>query len=64
MPLSHDQVRAMAAAVDLTIPQADLPTVTSRLNGLLTSMQEIERDLGAAMDEVEPVPPMFDMDSE
>ena len=59
MKLTREQVQALAAAVDLTIPEKDLDNVTNRTSALLSAMDEIERDLGAEMDEVEPVPPVF-----
>jgi hypothetical protein len=59
MDLSGEQIRAMAAAVDLDIPQADLLNVTLRLSSMLTAMKEIERELGAEMDRTEPIPPVF-----
>lgn len=59
MELSVEQVRAMAAAVDLDIPEADLRNVTLRLSSMLTAMEAIERELGAAMDRTEPIPPVY-----
>jgi hypothetical protein len=59
MKLTREQVRVLAAAVDLTIPEKDLDNVTIRTSALLTAMDEIERDLGNEMDEVDPVPPVF-----
>jgi hypothetical protein len=59
MKLTREQVQALAAAVDLTIPEKDLDNVTNRTSALLSAMDEIERDLGAEMDDVEPVPPVF-----
>jgi len=59
MQLTKQQVREMAGAIDLEIPEADLENVRLRLTALLTSMEEIERELGAAMDRTEPVPPVY-----
>ena len=59
MLLTKQQVREMAGAIDLEIPEADLENVRLRLTALLTSMEEIERELGAAMDRTEPVPPVY-----
>lgn len=59
MKLTREQVRALAAAVDLTIPEKDLDNVTLRTSALLSAMDEIEKDLGEKMDEVDPVPPVF-----
>ncbi len=59
MELTTDQVRGMARAIGLEIPDADLTSVALRLSGLLTFMEEIERDIGDRMDEVDPVPPVY-----
>lgn len=59
MKLDQNEVRTLAAAVGLDIPDADLPNVTLRVSALLAAMATMERELGAAMDAVEPVPPVF-----
>lgn len=59
MNLDRSQLLAMAHAVSLEIPEIDLENVRLRLSGLLTEMETIERELGAAMDAVEPVPPVY-----
>ena len=60
MELSKEQVIAMAKAVSLEIPAADLENVRLRLSALLTEMEAIERELGAEMDKVEPLPPVYE----
>jgi hypothetical protein len=52
-------VKTLAAAVSLQIPEEDLDNVTIRLGSLLAEMESIEAELGAEMDRVEPVPPVF-----
>lgn len=59
MKLTREQVQVLAAAVDLKIPDKDLDDITNRVSALLASMAEIERELGAEMDKVEPIPPVF-----
>jgi hypothetical protein len=59
MKLTRDQTKVLAAAVGLEIPEEDLDNVTLRVSALLESMAQIEADLGAEMDTVEPVPPVF-----
>ena len=59
MELTREQLVAMAHAVSLEIPEADLENVRLRLSALLTEMEAIERELGAEMDKVDPVPPVF-----
>ena len=64
MKLTREQVRTLAAAVDLAIPEEDLDNVTIRVSALLTEMEKIEAELGEAMDAVEPVPPVFPAESD
>jgi hypothetical protein len=59
MNITKDQLIAMAEAISLRIPEADLENVRLRLSGLLTEMEAIERELGAEMDAVDPVPPVY-----
>lgn len=59
MSLTRDQVRVLAAAVDLEIPEKDLDNVTIRVAALLSAMERIEAELGEQMDSVEPLPPVF-----
>lgn len=59
MELTREQVRAMADAIGLDIPEADLNSVMLRLSAALTAMEGIERELGAQMDRTEPIPPVF-----
>jgi len=59
MKLTPEQTRTLAAAVGLDIPEADLENVTLRTSALLASMARMEAELGAEMDAVEPVPPVF-----
>ena len=59
MNLDRSQLLAMAQAVSLEIPESDVENVRLRLSGLLTEMEAIERELGARMDAVEPVPPVY-----
>ena len=59
MDLSRDQVIAMAALINLHVPEADLENVRLRLSSLLTSMDQIERELGPEMEKNEPVPPVY-----
>jgi hypothetical protein len=57
--LTREQVKALAVAVDLEIPEKDLDNVTIRVASLLTAMEQIEAELGDAMNKVEPLPPVF-----
>jgi hypothetical protein len=59
MKLTRDQVKLLAAAVDLRIPDEDLDNVTIRVSALLSAMDQIEVELSEEMSRVEPVPPVF-----
>lgn len=57
--LTREQTQALALIAGLDIPEQDLDNVTLRLSALLESMDGIEAELGAEMDAVEPLPPVF-----
>ena len=59
MKFTREQVRALAAAIDLPIPEEDLDNVTIRVSSLLSAMEAIEAELGEQMNAVEPLPPVF-----
>jgi len=59
MKLTREQVKLLAATVDLRIPDEDLDNVTIRVAALLAEMERIEAELGEEMNRVEPVPPVF-----
>ncbi|MDB5923797.1 MAG: hypothetical protein JWN13_2733 [Betaproteobacteria bacterium] len=59
MELTKEQLIALAQTISLEIPESDLENVRVRLTTLLTEMEGIERELGAEMDTVEPVPPVY-----
>lgn len=59
MELDRGHVKIMASLVGLAIPESDLDAIAIRLGELLTTMEAIEHELGAEMDRVDPVPPVF-----
>ena len=59
MKISREQLEALAAAVDLEIPEQDFENVRIRVQSLLSAMEAIEAELGERMDAVEPLPPVF-----
>ena len=59
MKLTRDQVKVLATAVNLEIPEQDLDNVTIRVAALLSAMENIEAELGQDMDAIEPLPPVF-----
>jgi hypothetical protein len=58
MTLDSALVRSMGEMIGLDIPESDLDAITIRLGELLSAMDEIEHELGAEMDRVEPIPPV------
>ena len=58
-PLTAQQLREMAGLLGLSIPDSDIENVRLRLSTLLAAMEEIERALGAEMNRVDPVPPVY-----
>jgi len=59
MKLTQDDIRNMSRAIDLNIPEGDLNTIALRLSAMLSVMEEIEKELGDEMDEIEPIPPVY-----
>ena len=59
MELDREHVRSMARLIGFDIPEPELEPIAIRLSELLSAMDEIERELGAEMDRVDPVPPVF-----
>jgi hypothetical protein len=59
MKLTQHDIRNLAKTIDLDIPDGDLNTVALRLSGLLSLMDQIEKELGDEMDKVDPVPPVY-----
>jgi len=59
MKLTQDDIRNMSRAIDLNIPDADLNTIALRLSAMLSVMEEIEKELGDEMDDIEPIPPVY-----
>jgi aspartyl-tRNA(Asn)/glutamyl-tRNA(Gln) amidotransferase subunit A len=52
-------VRARAGAIGLEIPDGDLNDIAIRFDALVEAMETIEGALGAEMDKVDPIPPVF-----
>ena len=59
MNLTEDDIRNMSRAINLNIPKSDLNTIALRLSALLSVMEEVEKDFGPEMDEVDPIPPVY-----
>ena len=59
MKLTEDDIRNMSRVINLDIPDSDLNTIALRLSALLSVMEEVEKDLGPEMDEVDPIPPVY-----
>ena len=59
MNLTEDDIHNMSRAINLNIPESDLNTIALRLSALLSVMEEVEKDFGPEMDEVDPIPPVY-----
>lgn len=59
MDLTKDDVRNLAKAINLDIPEDDLNTVALRLSSVLDLMKMIEEEIGEEMDKVDPIPPVY-----
>ena len=59
MELDRNDVQTLASVVGLAIPESDLEPIAIRLGELLTAMETIEQELGAEMDGVDPILPVF-----
>lgn len=59
MTLSHDDIRVMARAVGLTLPDSDLADVAARTNALLQAVADVEAAFGDQFDAYEPIPPVL-----
>ena len=59
MKLTENDIRNMSRAINLDIPDSDLNTVAVRLSAILSVMEEVEKDFGQEMDEVDPIPPVY-----
>ncbi len=59
MKFTREEVRVLAGAIGLDIPDEDIENVALRLSALFAAMQSVEAELGGAMDAVDPIPPVF-----
>lgn len=57
--LTKDDVRNLAKAINLDIPDDDLNTIALRLSSALSLMEQIEAEMGEEMDKVDPIPPVY-----
>lgn len=59
MQVTTDQARAMLQMQKLAPPESDIEEIALRLSTWLTALEEIEAELGEAMNGVDPIPPVF-----
>lgn len=59
MEVDRTRLQTLASLVGLEIPEPDQEPIAIRLSELLAAMEAIERELGAEMDAVDPIPPVF-----
>jgi hypothetical protein len=54
--LDAAEVKALADAIGLNVPELELPLLVIRLNGMIRLLQPLE---ALPLDEVEPIPTLF-----
>jgi hypothetical protein len=59
MEIDCSRLQTLASLVGLDIPESDQEPIAIRLGELLGAMETIESELGAEMDAVDPIPPVF-----
>ncbi len=59
MKITQDYVRIMAEAQGIPLPEDEIDNVRLRLTTWLAAMDEIEAELGAAMNGTDPIPPIL-----
>lgn len=59
MKITKDQARVMLDVQGLKLPEGDIDEVALRLSTWLTMLEQIEAELGEAMNAVDPVPPVY-----
>lgn len=59
MRITKDQARLLLSVQGLDLPDADLDEVALRLSTWLTALEQIEAELGKAMNVVDPIPPVY-----
>ena len=59
MELDRSRLQTLASLVGLAIPESDQEPIAIRLGELLAAMETVEHELGAEMDAVDPIPPVF-----
>ena len=59
MKITRDYVRIMADAQGIPLPEEDVDNVRLRLTTWLGAMEEIEAELGEAMNATDPIPPIL-----
>jgi Asp-tRNA(Asn)/Glu-tRNA(Gln) amidotransferase C subunit len=58
MEITPDQVRVLCSMQGLTIPEAEIEDVATRMTTWLSAMEQIEQELGEQMNAVDPLPPI------
>jgi hypothetical protein len=59
MRITKDQARVLLEVQGLELPDADIDEVALRLSTWLTALEQIEAELGEAMNAVDPIPPVY-----
>lgn len=59
MEITKEQVRVMSAIRGFEIPEGEIEQVAARMSLWLTAFEQVEAELGAEMDETDPIPPVL-----
>jgi hypothetical protein len=59
MRITKNQARVLLEVQGLELPEADIDEVALRLSTWLTALEQIEAELGEAMNAVDPIPPVY-----
>lgn len=59
MSLTNEEIRVMARAVGLDLPEGDIADVAARTNALLQAIDDVNQVFGHLLDDHEPIPPVL-----
>ena len=62
MRITPDQARVLLEVQGLELPEPDIAEVALRLSTWLSALEQIEAELGDAMNAVDPIPPVYPAD--
>lgn len=59
MIVSKELVKSLCEMQGLKVPEAEMDNVAIRLSTWMSAMEQIEADMGALIQTVDPIPPVF-----